>query len=93
MIYNDGREFEWDVVQVCRALNYRRWIEKFIKVQETVGELRIEICSSELILSMLIQFPPGEAVNLSSQAVHGVLQRTSFQPFLILPTLKFFQGE
>ena len=54
MIYNDGREFERDVVQVCRALNYRRWIEKFIKVQETVGELRIEICSSELILSMLI---------------------------------------
>ena len=34
-----------------------------------------------LIFLISIQVPPGEAVNLSSQAVHGLLQRTSFKPF------------
>ena len=33
------------------------------------------------MFSILMKVPPGEAVNLSSQAVHGFLQRTPVQPF------------
>ena len=33
------------------------------------------------MFSILMKVPPGEAVNLSSQAVHGLLQRTPVQPF------------